>query len=142
MVLGLMLASDQTVITGNHREKAWPLYLKLGNDSLHTIRMLTMLVANTPAKYRDKDTLHGNRLLAYFPVIESKTHGKTEWFRKAKMAIFHYCLGRIFAPFKDKSSYPMHGPGNRIFRCAPALASYSADMPEQYVYNCMYRLIC
>ncbi|KAI8148694.1 hypothetical protein BJV82DRAFT_664063 [Fennellomyces sp. T-0311] len=116
MVLGLMLASDKTVITGNHRESAWPLYLKL---------------ANTPAKYRDKDTLHGNRLLAYFPVIESKTYGKKEWFRRAKMAIFHHCLSRILAPFKGESSYILQGPKGKLYNCIPALASYSADMPEQ-----------
>ncbi|KAI8140200.1 hypothetical protein BJV82DRAFT_716024 [Fennellomyces sp. T-0311] len=118
MVLGLMLASDKTVVTGNSREQAWPLYLKL---------------ANTSSKFRDKGTLRGNRLLAYFPVIESKIYGSTDWFKKAKKVIFHYCMGRILAPFQSKSPYIMQGPDNKIYSCIPALASYSADMEEQHM---------
>lgn len=30
VILCIMLASDQTLITGNMREKAWPIYIKLG----------------------------------------------------------------------------------------------------------------
>ena len=131
-VLGLMLASDKTVISGNFREKAWSLYMKLGNVIFSTFNCcLHVIIANTPAEYRDKNTLHGNRLLAYFPIIESKMHGKTEWFRNVKRVIFHYCLKRIFAPFQDQHSYVMRGPGKNVYNCIPALASYSADMPEQ-----------
>ncbi|KAI8146353.1 hypothetical protein BJV82DRAFT_414184 [Fennellomyces sp. T-0311] len=87
MVLGLMLASDKTVVTGNSREQAWPLYLKL---------------ANTSSKFRDKGTLRGNRLLAYFPVIESKIYGSTDWFKRRKR-LFSTIAWVVFSRLSNQS---------------------------------------
>ncbi|KAI8136546.1 hypothetical protein BJV82DRAFT_584447 [Fennellomyces sp. T-0311] len=104
VILGLMLASDKTVITGNNRDSAWPIYLKL---------------ANTPLKYR-----------TYFPVVESKMLAKKPWFSVAKKAIFHYCLDKILAPFKKYTAYKMKGPENKMYMCVPTLAAYTADLQE------------
>ncbi|KAI8136520.1 hypothetical protein BJV82DRAFT_686308 [Fennellomyces sp. T-0311] len=116
VILGLMLASDKTVITGNLRNSAWPIYLKL---------------ANTPFEYRTKDTLHGTRLLAYLPVIESKRLSNKKWFPLAKKAIFHYCIGLVMAPFRKFDIFKMQGPDQKVYKCIPALAAYSADYQEQ-----------
>ena len=93
--------------------------------------LLSVSLANTPLEYRNKDTLHASRLLAYLPIIESKRLAKKPWFAQAKKAIFHYCMGRVMEPFKKLAIYKMQGPGNKIYKCIPALAAYSADLQEQ-----------
>ncbi|KAI8137275.1 hypothetical protein BJV82DRAFT_674963 [Fennellomyces sp. T-0311] len=93
VVLPLMLASDQTLVSGNQREKAWPIYLKLGN---------------IPVEYRDKDAFDTRRLLAYLPVLNTKSLGTDEWVRTAKQS-----------------------PKNYRYDCVPALTTYTADLPEQ-----------
>ncbi|KAI8139853.1 hypothetical protein BJV82DRAFT_693418 [Fennellomyces sp. T-0311] len=120
VILGLMLASDKTVITGNLRNSAWPIYLKL---------------ANTPFEYRTKDTLHGTRLLAYLPVIESKRLPNKKWFPLAKKAIFHYCIGLVMAPFRKFGIFKTQGPDQKVYKCIPALTAYSADYQEHEYYE-------
>lgn len=50
VILCIMLASDQTLITGNMRDKAWPIYLKLGKWS--RIRRFYLC---KPSNSHDKD---------------------------------------------------------------------------------------
>ena len=94
-------------------------------------RLIILLPANTPSEYQNKDTLHGTRLLAYFPVIESKRLAAKPWFSLAKKAIFHYCVSRVMAPFKELAVYDMQGPNQKLYKCVPALAAYIADLQEQ-----------
>ncbi|KAG2216681.1 hypothetical protein INT45_007682 [Circinella minor] len=123
VILGLMLAPDQTVSTGDMRKKAWPVYISL---------------SNTPIEYRRRDTLHRTRLLAYLPVIESKSLANKKWFLQAKQAIYHYCIDHILTPFKTQQYYLMKGPDNMMYKCVPALASYSVDLSEQRLLALMH----
>ncbi|KAI8147742.1 hypothetical protein BJV82DRAFT_305675 [Fennellomyces sp. T-0311] len=115
VVLAIMLASDETVITGNQRQQAWPLYLKLGN----TLR-----------QFRDKSEFGASKLLAYFPYMDSQ-RDVGPWFAAARRAVFHYCLSRILRPYRKNRLYDIVGPHYRNYACYPALATYTADYPEQ-----------
>ncbi|KAI8136857.1 hypothetical protein BJV82DRAFT_629306 [Fennellomyces sp. T-0311] len=121
VLLPIMLASDQTTVSGNFRTKAWPVYMKLGN---------------IPVEARDQPCYRASRLLAYFPTIDWKaTTNVPSWFTTAKYAVIHYCLSKILGRFcntADKvQAFRMNGPGNKQYKCIPALACYIADLPEQ-----------
>ncbi|KAI8136951.1 hypothetical protein BJV82DRAFT_675350 [Fennellomyces sp. T-0311] len=120
VVLSIMLSSDQTSVSGNHRFKAWPVYMKL---------------ANVPLEIRNKSGTRASRVLAYLPVLDAPSDGKkrTSW-PHAKSAIIHHCLSVILAPFANRKEYTpisMKGPGNKMYQCVLALAAYIADLPEQ-----------
>ncbi|KAG2214487.1 hypothetical protein INT45_010232, partial [Circinella minor] len=116
-----MLSSDQTVVAQNNRAKLWPIYMKL---------------ANVPQALRDSEKFHASRVLAYLPTLEQPKDGKTRsWWPGAKQAIIHHCLrltmnSLVFAPRTNNGSILMRGPFNYIYDCIPALAAYSADLPE------------
>ncbi|KAI9243498.1 hypothetical protein BDA99DRAFT_522492 [Phascolomyces articulosus] len=117
VVLGIMLASDMTLVCSNGRHTLWPLYMKL---------------SNVPMELREKKEAHASRPLAYMPII--KYPGKTPptWWATAKQAVFHHCMEIILKPFAAlENGCILKGPYNRLFHCIPALASYSADLPEQ-----------
>ncbi|KAI8136493.1 hypothetical protein BJV82DRAFT_676292 [Fennellomyces sp. T-0311] len=122
VVLSIILASDQTAITGNFRYKAWPVYLTLGN---------------IPSSIREKLEDNARRVLAFLPCIEwdGPTEKAPSWFVPAKLAVIHHCLEKIFALFKNKDgtvpAYELKGPNDKIYRCVPALTCYMADLPEQ-----------
>ncbi|KAI8140610.1 hypothetical protein BJV82DRAFT_562056 [Fennellomyces sp. T-0311] len=121
VLLAIMLASDQADVSANGREKAWPLYLKLGN---------------TPKAIRNKDKEKASRVLAYFPVIKkSARYGNLEWYRTARKAAFHHCLRIVLGPLANNGneikSIFLRGPHNKIYKCVPMLACYTADLPEQ-----------
>ncbi|KAI8138655.1 hypothetical protein BJV82DRAFT_673406 [Fennellomyces sp. T-0311] len=92
IILAIILSSDQTSISGSHRHKAWPLYLKLGN---------------TPLKIRNKSKTRASRLLAYLPVLDCPKDGKNRagWWPKAKCAIIQHCLSIILSPFANCPAY-------------------------------------
>ncbi|KAI8136368.1 hypothetical protein BJV82DRAFT_676797 [Fennellomyces sp. T-0311] len=125
VVLAIMLSSDQTTVCHNGRHKVWPLYIKL---------------ANVPMSIRDKEDSHATRLLAYMPVI--KFPGKTPppWWSAAKQAVFHHCMKLILSPFATEKEFfemEIEGPKLRTYKCVPALATYSADLPEQRLLTCV-----
>ncbi|KAI7846900.1 hypothetical protein BDC45DRAFT_46663 [Circinella umbellata] len=121
IVLALLLSSDETVVSGNNRAFAHPLYLKLGN---------------TPKDIRNKATNRASRVLAYFPILHCPNNNnklRQSW-SNIKCCIIHYCLQIILAPFADRAPYStisMTGPYNKIYQVVPALAGYIADLPEQ-----------
>ncbi|KAI9255272.1 hypothetical protein BDA99DRAFT_562532 [Phascolomyces articulosus] len=121
IVLALLLSSDETVISGNNRAFAHPLYIKLGN---------------TPKEIRNKGTNRASRVLAYFPILHCPNNNNKLrlWWSSIKCCIIHYCLRIILAPFANRPPYstiPMKGPYNKIYQVVPALAAYIADLPEQ-----------
>ncbi|KAI9246294.1 hypothetical protein BDA99DRAFT_543386 [Phascolomyces articulosus] len=62
IVLGLVLALDETLVSGNTHHKAYPLYCKL---------------ANIPSAIRNKSSSKMSCVLAYFPVLHAPKDGKT-----------------------------------------------------------------
>ena len=48
---------------------------------------------------RNKYSSNASCLLGVLPIIESKVHGSSEWYRTAKRAVHHYILSQIFLPF-------------------------------------------
>ncbi|ORY93717.1 hypothetical protein BCR43DRAFT_406815, partial [Syncephalastrum racemosum] len=64
VILGVMLSSDQTALTGNNNFKAWPLYCKL---------------ANTPMATRNKANNRASRVLAWFPVLDEPKGRRRPW---------------------------------------------------------------
>ncbi|KAI8136632.1 hypothetical protein BJV82DRAFT_526156, partial [Fennellomyces sp. T-0311] len=119
--LVIMLSSDQTIVSGNGRHKAWPLYIKLGN---------------IPMEYRNTEKFHASRVLAYLPVIEWKSStSPPSWLATARIAIFHHCQSLILKPLKrldDRhQAFMLKGPYGQTYPCIPALACYIADLPEQ-----------
>ncbi|KAI8140946.1 hypothetical protein BJV82DRAFT_671332 [Fennellomyces sp. T-0311] len=127
IILTLMLSSDQMIVLGNGRHKAWPLCIKLGN---------------VPMKYRNSDKLKATRVLAYLLVIDWKTGASSPpWLSGARVAIFHYCLSLIMEPFKSPDgripAFEMMGPFHKKYPYIPALACYTADLPEQ----CMLAIV-
>ncbi|KAI8137534.1 hypothetical protein BJV82DRAFT_634701 [Fennellomyces sp. T-0311] len=122
VVLSIILASDQTVVSGNFRHKAWPVYLTLGN---------------IPASTREKLKNNARRVLAFLPCIDwnGPTATAPSWFVAAKHAVIHHCLKKILAYFKSEDgsvpAYELKGPEGLMYRCVPALACYMADLPEQ-----------
>ncbi|KAI8148206.1 hypothetical protein BJV82DRAFT_663589 [Fennellomyces sp. T-0311] len=121
VILNIMLASDQTTVTGNMRNNAWPLYLKLGN---------------IPAEVRENAAYMASRVLAFFPTIEWQTSKTSpDWFTKAKYSIIHHCLSLVLKPFKSDDgspvAYKMKDPSGVTRECIPALSCYIADLPEQ-----------
>ncbi|KAG2216809.1 hypothetical protein INT45_013821 [Circinella minor] len=103
IALMIMLASDETLTSNNQRQKAYPMYLKLGN---------------TMGQFRDKEQFGASKLLAYLPIISpGKRKDVNSWFPIAKRAIIHKCISLIFEPYSEDSCYPV-------------LATYMADYPE------------
>lgn len=109
VLLALMLSSDQMVVWGNNRHKAWPLYLKLGKYVPATFTMLYRIhhrfIGNIPMQLRNKFSTYASRVLAYLPTIQSNDYKNAEWFRAAKRAIFHHVLRIIFRPFRTAPPY-------------------------------------
>ncbi|KAI9273132.1 hypothetical protein BDA99DRAFT_533951 [Phascolomyces articulosus] len=121
IILNILLGSDQTIVAGNGRHKAWPIYLKLGN---------------VPMKFRNSEKHHASRVLAYLPVVNWKEGvNPPTWLATARVAIFHHCLSLILAPFRSENEsvqpFLLQGPYNRIYPCIPILSCYIADLPEQ-----------
>ncbi|KAI9266463.1 hypothetical protein BDA99DRAFT_535897 [Phascolomyces articulosus] len=121
VILAVMLASDQTIICGNGRHKAWPLYIKLGN---------------VPMEYRNSDKYHATRVLAYLPTIDCKNGlNPPSWLPAFRVAVFHYCLSLILEPLKQEGPsiqpYLMKGPYNKMYPVVISLFCYIADLPEQ-----------
>ncbi|KAI8136968.1 hypothetical protein BJV82DRAFT_675291 [Fennellomyces sp. T-0311] len=85
VILPIMLASDQTLVSGNLRTKSWPIYMKLGN---------------IPVEVRDQPTYGASHLLGYFPTIEWKAPtAAPSWFTTAKYAVIHHCMSKILGRF-------------------------------------------
>jgi hypothetical protein len=124
VVIPLMVSSDATLVTGNGKKKAWPMYLTIGN---------------VPKKYRYLKNYGASRVLAYLPVVTSLSNSSySKWMPLCKMAVFHHCMRVIFGPFSNQQqqqqqlhSIPMTGPHGKVYSCVPMLATYSADYPEQ-----------
>ncbi|KAI8136580.1 hypothetical protein BJV82DRAFT_676018 [Fennellomyces sp. T-0311] len=85
------------------------------HNGRHKVWPLYIKLANVPMSIRDKEDSHATRLLAYMPVI--KFPGKTPppWWKK------------------EFFEMEIEGPKLRTYKCVPALATYSADLPEQTI---------
>ncbi|KAG2227538.1 hypothetical protein INT45_002223 [Circinella minor] len=74
IILSIILASDRTVISGNGRHKARPLYLKL---------------ENIPMKYRNSDLYRATKTVAFLPVIDCKDGvSPPTWLSAFRVAVF------------------------------------------------------
>jgi hypothetical protein len=118
VVLCIMLFSDMTLVSGNGRKKAWPLYLSSGN---------------IPKSIRYQESFRACRVLAYLPVISVRKGSQIPpWWSHCKTLIFHHCINIVLQPFKTGPLVrPFFGPNQKIYNCVPALSTYSADYPEQ-----------
>ncbi|CAO3588828.1 unnamed protein product [Absidia cylindrospora] len=126
VIIPLMLSSDATLVSGNGRQRAWPMYLTIGN---------------VPKDIRFKKEHRATKALAYLPVINVRQDcANKPWMSLCKHAIFQHCMGLILAPFrstitgKQNTKY-MSGPYGKIYKCMPMLATYSADYPEQCLFT-------
>ncbi|SAL96511.1 hypothetical protein, partial, partial [Absidia glauca] len=129
VVVPLMVSSDATLVSNNGKNKAWPIYLTLGN---------------VPKDKRYKKDYRACKVLGFFPVITMTTKTKYPWMSLCKAAIFHHCLNLLMAPFSNKSNSikKFAGPYGRIYNCLPVLATYSADLPEQNLLAATKSFLC
>ncbi|SAL96396.1 hypothetical protein, partial, partial [Absidia glauca] len=119
VILPLMLSSDATLVSGNGKNKAWPIYMTIGN---------------VPKGVRYKKEYGACRVLGYLPVINVlPEYAGKPWISKCKMAIYHHCMKLLMAPFSGSTSQTkfFQGPFGSVYKCLPRLATYSADYPEQ-----------
>ncbi|SAM00090.1 hypothetical protein [Absidia glauca] len=119
VILPLMLSSDATLVSGNGKNKAWPIYMTIGN---------------VPKGVRYKKEYGACRVLGYLPVINVlPEYAGKPWISKCKMAIYHHCMKLLMAPFSGSTSETkfFQGPFGSVYKCLPRLATYSADYPEQ-----------
>ncbi|KAG2212150.1 hypothetical protein INT45_001773 [Circinella minor] len=128
VVLGVILSSDATGVSGNTRFKSYLLYCKL---------------ANTPNYIRNKATSGMSRVLAFLPTLDCPQEGKNRphW-TEMKNTIIHHCTYIIDQSKVNKnanininfdtfnSTLNVRGPFDKMYKCVPALAAYIADMPE------------
>ena len=91
MVLGVILSSDATGVSGNTRFKSYLLYCKL---------------ANTPNYIRNKATSGMSRVLAFLPTLDCPQEGKNRphW-TEMKNTIIHHCITLILEPLANRASY-------------------------------------
>ncbi|KAG2216071.1 hypothetical protein INT45_001344 [Circinella minor] len=128
IVLGVILSSDATGVSGNTRFKSYPLYCKL---------------ANTPNYIHNKATSGISRVLAFLPTLDCPQEGKNRphWTEMKNTIIHHYMYiidqskvnknANININFDTfNSTLNVRGPFDKMYKCVPALAAYIADMPE------------
>jgi hypothetical protein len=121
VIIPLMLSSDATIVSGNCKTKAWPMYMTIGN---------------VPKDLRYVKGYGASRVLAYLPVITTLSNTtQNKWLSLCKTAIFQHCMRIILEPFshteQQQNGIPMTGPNGKVYSCVTMLATYSADYPEQ-----------
>jgi hypothetical protein len=79
VIAAVMLYSDQTTLSHDHRDKGWPVYMSLGNIDL-----------------RNRRKTHGHKMIALLPILEGE-----EYENLYKIKIFHRCMNILTEPLKN-----------------------------------------
>ncbi|QRW13139.1 hypothetical protein RhiLY_12138 [Ceratobasidium sp. AG-Ba] len=124
-IVPIILSTDKskmTVFSGN--QKAWPVYLTIGNISHHICRCPS-----------ERATL----LVGYIPVSNlSNISDETER-SEAEWQLFHTCMESILEPLKtfSRTGFNVLCADGGVRRVFPILAAYIADHPEQVMIACV-----
>ncbi|KAG9086517.1 hypothetical protein FRC06_003041, partial [Ceratobasidium sp. 370] len=121
----IILSSDKTKMTEfNGKQKAWPVYISLGNISKDVRR-----------RPSERATL----LIGFIPVTDLSIFSDPKERSERGWELFHSCMESILEPLKVLSRTGMEvlcadGGVRRVF---PILAAYIADFPEQVTIACV-----
>jgi hypothetical protein len=125
----VIVTSDETQLSQfKGDQKAWPVYLTLGNICKELRRQLSA---------------HAAILLGYLPVSNLECFSESEW-SLVGYQMFHYCIGRILQNLKTAGhqGVEMICTDGYIRKVYPILAAYVVDYPEQCLVACTMENCC
>jgi hypothetical protein len=129
-VVPIILATDKTqlsVFSGG--QKAWPVYLSIGNIS---------------KKIRRRPSQGAMILIAYLPVTELTCETRATKRSEKGWELFHACMRAILEPIREVARNGVEAlcADGYVRRIHPILAAYIADFPEQCLVTCARQNHC
>ncbi|QRW00944.1 hypothetical protein RhiJN_28962 [Ceratobasidium sp. AG-Ba] len=130
ILVPIIILTDKTKLTvfsGN--QKAWPVYLSIGNISSDICRC--------PSE-------HAMLLIGFIPVSNLSNISNRSDRSEAGWQLFHTCLESILEPLKilSRTGIEILCADGGVHRVFPILAAYIADSPEQATVACVCESCC